>query len=126
MSSFSSLLLYCARFRNPTLEGIYKQTNSPGNESNGSFNKKLCNQNCILYNIPGRTGTNMLPETVKRLADDCPTIVALKDSTGNLDQLSTLRTIMPDEFDIYSGDDSMTLPILSVGGCGVTVVFLTQ
>ncbi len=76
----------------------------------------------ILYNIPGRTGINMQPETVKRIVDDCPNVVALKDSTGNLDQVSNLRKIMGPDFTIYSGDDSLTLPILSVGGSGVVSV----
>jgi 4-hydroxy-tetrahydrodipicolinate synthase len=76
----------------------------------------------ILYNIPGRTGINMQPETVKRIVDTCPNVVALKDSTGNLDQVSKLRKLMGPDFTIYSGDDSLTLPILSVGGSGVVSV----
>lgn len=76
----------------------------------------------ILYNIPGRTGINMQVETVKKIVDECPNIVALKDSTGNLDQVSNLRKIMGPDFTIYSGDDSLTLPILSVGGSGVVSV----
>lgn len=76
----------------------------------------------ILYNIPGRTGINMQVETVKRIVDECPNVVALKDSTGNLDQVSNLRKIMGPDFTIYSGDDSLTLPILSVGGSGVVSV----
>ncbi len=76
----------------------------------------------ILYNIPGRTGINMQVETVKKIVDECPNVVALKDSTGNLDQVSNLRKIMGPDFTIYSGDDSLTLPILSVGGNGVVSV----
>lgn len=76
----------------------------------------------ILYNIPGRTGINMQVETVKRIVYECPNVVALKDSTGNLDQVSNLRKIMGPDFTIYSGDDSLTLPILSVGGSGVVSV----
>lgn len=76
----------------------------------------------ILYNIPGRTGINMQPETVKRIVDECPNVVALKDSTGNLDQVSKVRKLMGPDFTIYSGDDSLTLPILAVGGSGVISV----
>lgn len=76
----------------------------------------------ILYNIPGRTGVNIQPETVLRLANDCPNIVAIKDATGSLDSVSVLRTLLPRDFAVYSGDDSLTLPVMSVGGDGVISV----
>jgi 4-hydroxy-tetrahydrodipicolinate synthase len=75
----------------------------------------------MLYNIPGRTGQNLLPETVARLAE-IPSIVAIKEASGNLDQVSQIRCLTPPEFQIYSGDDSLTLPILSVGGAGVVSI----
>lgn len=75
----------------------------------------------ILYNIPGRTGQNLLPETVARLAET-PNIVAIKEASGNLDQASQVRLLTPPEFTIYSGDDSMTLPLLAIGGTGVISV----
>jgi 4-hydroxy-tetrahydrodipicolinate synthase len=75
----------------------------------------------ILYNIPGRTGQNLLPETVAHLAE-IPNIVAVKEASGNLDQVSQVRRLTPPEFSIYSGDDSLTLPMLAVGGQGVISV----
>lgn len=75
----------------------------------------------VLYNIPGRTGQNMLPETIARLAQ-VENIVAIKEATGNLDQASEIRRLTPEEFQIYSGDDSLTLPLLAVGGKGVISV----
>ncbi|WP_448525464.1 4-hydroxy-tetrahydrodipicolinate synthase [Parathermosynechococcus lividus] len=75
----------------------------------------------MLYNIPGRTGQNLLPETVVHLAE-LPNIVAIKEASGNLDQASALRSQLPDTFRIYSGDDSLTLPLLAVGGYGVVSV----
>ncbi|MEG4303539.1 4-hydroxy-tetrahydrodipicolinate synthase [Microcoleus sp. D3_18a_C4] len=75
----------------------------------------------MLYNIPGRTGQNMLPETVARLAQ-IPNIVAVKEASGNLDQTSQIRCLTSPEFAIYSGDDSLTLPMLAVGGSGVVSV----
>nr|WP_199314076.1 MULTISPECIES: 4-hydroxy-tetrahydrodipicolinate synthase [Cyanophyceae] len=75
----------------------------------------------ILYNIPGRTGQNLLPETVARLAE-IPNIIAVKEASGNLDQVSQVRRLTPAEFSIYSGDDSLTLPMLAVGGQGVISV----
>ncbi len=75
----------------------------------------------MLYNIPGRTGINMAAETVARLAE-IPNIVAIKEASGNIDQASQIRRLTPPEFAIYSGDDSLTLPLLAVGGKGVVSV----
>jgi len=75
----------------------------------------------MLYNIPGRTGQNLLPETVASLAE-ISNIIAIKEATGNLDQASQIRCITPAEFSIYSGDDSLTLPLMAVGAVGVVSV----
>lgn len=75
----------------------------------------------MLYNIPGRTGQNLLPETVAQLAA-IPNIVAIKEASGNLDQVSQVRHVTPSEFAIYSGDDSLTLPMLALGCYGVVSV----
>jgi 4-hydroxy-tetrahydrodipicolinate synthase len=75
----------------------------------------------MLYNIPGRTGQNLLPETIARLAE-IPNIVAVKEASGNLDQVSQIRRSTAPEFTIYSGDDSLTLPMLAVGAKGVVSV----
>jgi 4-hydroxy-tetrahydrodipicolinate synthase len=75
----------------------------------------------ILYNIPGRTGQDMKAETVARLAE-IPNIVAIKEASGNLDQASQIRAMTPASFAIYSGDDSLTLPLLAVGSAGVVSV----
>jgi 4-hydroxy-tetrahydrodipicolinate synthase len=75
----------------------------------------------LLYNIPGRTGQNLQPETVARLAK-VNNIVGIKESTGNIDQASEIRRLTPKEFQIYSGDDYMTLPLLAIGAKGVVSV----
>ena len=75
----------------------------------------------MLYNVPGRTGQSLAPETVMRLAE-VSNIVAIKEASGSLDQASDIRRSTPPEFGIYSGDDSLTLPILAIGGCGVVSV----
>ena len=75
----------------------------------------------MVYNIPGRSSVNLLPETVARLAE-IANIVAVKEASGNLDQASQIRRITPPEFQIYSGDDSLTLPMLAVGATGVVSV----
>ncbi|MEO1590456.1 MAG: 4-hydroxy-tetrahydrodipicolinate synthase [Cyanobacteria bacterium J06632_22] len=75
----------------------------------------------LLYNVPGRTGCNLLPETVAKLAQ-IPNIVALKQANGNLDQASEIRRLCPPELALYSGEDSLTLPMLSLGARGVVSV----
>jgi 4-hydroxy-tetrahydrodipicolinate synthase len=73
----------------------------------------------VLYNIPGRTGSNILPETIARLGE-LPTIVAVKEATGSLDQASQIAALS--NLTILSGDDSLTLPLMSIGGRGVVSV----
>ncbi|MFH7026895.1 MAG: 4-hydroxy-tetrahydrodipicolinate synthase [Heteroscytonema crispum UTEX LB 1556] len=75
----------------------------------------------LLYNIPGRTGQNLQPETVARLAE-VKNIVGIKEASGNLDQVSEIRRLTSQEFQIYSGDDSLTLPMLAIGAKGVVSV----
>jgi 4-hydroxy-tetrahydrodipicolinate synthase len=75
----------------------------------------------VLYNVPGRTGVNLTAETTLRLAET-PGIVGIKEASGNLDQISQVVAGAPDGFAVLSGDDSLTLPIVSVGGAGVVSV----
>ena len=74
----------------------------------------------VVYNIPGRTASNILPETLARMAAECPTIVAVKEATGSLDQASQIAALT--DLTILSGDDSLTLPLMSIGGKGVVSV----
>ena len=76
----------------------------------------------ILYNIASRTGVNIEPETIARLASDCKNIVAVKEASGSLDQMSRVKQLCPRNFDLMSGDDSLTLPVLSIGGTGIISV----
>jgi 4-hydroxy-tetrahydrodipicolinate synthase len=75
----------------------------------------------MVYNIPGRTGQNLFPETVIRLSE-IANVVAIKEASGNLDQVSQIRRSTPDDFAIYAGDDSLTLPLLAIGAQGVVSV----
>lgn len=75
----------------------------------------------ILYNVPGRTGSNILPSTIARLAE-IKNIVAVKEASGSLDQVSEIIRLTSSDFLVYSGDDSLTLPILSLGGAGIISV----
>ena len=80
-----------------------------------------CDLPMMLYNIPGRTGQALAPETIAALAK-LDGIVAIKESTGNIDIASQIRQLTPPDFKIYAGDDSLTLPILAIGGSGVVSV----
>ncbi len=74
----------------------------------------------VVYNIPGRTGSNILPETIVRLAEEIPRIVAVKEASGSMDQSSQIAVAT--DLTILSGDDSLTLPLLAIGGRGVISV----
>jgi 4-hydroxy-tetrahydrodipicolinate synthase len=76
----------------------------------------------ILYNIAGRTGVNIEPATIAQLAKDCKNIVAVKEASGSLEQMQVIKHLCPKGFTLLSGDDTLTLPILSVGGAGVISV----
>jgi len=76
----------------------------------------------IMYNIPGRTGVNMAVETVAELANKYKNIVAIKQSYGDLDAVTEMKIACPEDFLIYSGDDSLTIPMLSLGAYGVISV----
>ncbi|MBI4657054.1 MAG: 4-hydroxy-tetrahydrodipicolinate synthase [Elusimicrobia bacterium] len=76
----------------------------------------------ILYNIPGRTGVNMMPQTVLKLRQACKNIIGIKEASGNLDQVSEIINILDKDFSVMSGDDSLTLPMMSVGARGVISV----
>ncbi|MBD2101297.1 4-hydroxy-tetrahydrodipicolinate synthase [Leptolyngbya sp. FACHB-261] len=99
-------------YNKPPQEGLYQHFKAIAQASDLPM---------MLYNIPGRTGCNLEPETVARLAE-VPGIVAIKEASGNLDQVSQIRRLTPATFDIYSGDDSLTLPMMAVGAKGVVSV----
>lgn len=99
-------------YNKPPQEGFYQHFKAIAESSDLPF---------IIYNVPGRTGTNILPETLARLAE-IPNIKAVKESSGNLDQISEICRVTPDDFWVYSGDDGITLPVLAVGGVGIVSV----
>lgn len=77
---------------------------------------------CILYNVPSRTGCNILPETAVKLAKEVDNIVAIKEASGNISQIAKLAQLADGCIDIYSGNDDQIVPIMSVGGLGVISV----
>ena len=106
------IMLVVPYYSKPSQEGLYQHFKTIAAET------KLP---VLLYNIPGRTGINMEPETIARLSE-IDNIVAVKEASGKLDQVSKIRALAKEDFVIYSGDDSLTLPILAVGGYGIISV----
>ncbi len=109
----NGLLVVTPYYNKPTQEGLYQHYKAISSQTNLPI---------IIYNVPGRTGVNILPKTVARLAEDCSNIVAIKEASGNLDQVSEIIRLLGDGFDVLSGDDSLTLPMLAVGARGVISV----
>ena len=99
----------------------YNKTTQRGLEASFRAIANESEKPCILYNVPSRTGLNMLPETVAALADH-PMIAAVKEAGGNLSQVARIRRLCGEEITVYSGNDDQTVPILSVGGQGVISV----
>lgn len=100
-------------YNKPTQEGLYQHFKAVAE----SADIKL-----ILYNIAGRTAVNIEPATVARLAKDCKNIVGVKEASGSLEQMQMTKLLCPKDFLLLSGDDALTLPLLSVGGVGVISV----
>jgi 4-hydroxy-tetrahydrodipicolinate synthase len=107
-----ALLLTCPYYNKPSQRGLLAHFHAIADGVNLPQ---------VLYNIPGRTGINLLPETVAELAKH-PNIVGVKEASGNLEQMARIRLLCPPDFDLLSGDDVLTLPILSIGGVGVISV----
>lgn len=107
------LLVVGPYYNKPTQEGYYQHFAAVA---------KATKLPIIVYNVPGRTGGNIAPETVARLAADFSNIVAIKEAAGNVAQTAELYRVLPEDFSIYSGDDGLILPFLSVGACGLISV----
>jgi 4-hydroxy-tetrahydrodipicolinate synthase len=100
-------------YNKPTQEGQYQHFKAVG---------EAIDIPVVLYNIPSRTGTNLEPKTIARLAQDVPTIQAAKESSGVLSQITELINMMPISFKVFAGDDPIALPVISVGGAGLVSV----
>lgn len=100
-------------YNKPTQEGLYRHFKAVAESADVDV---------ILYNIAGRTAVNIEPATIARLASDCKNIVGVKEASGSLSQMQTIKQLCPKDFLLISGDDALLLPILSVGGVGVISV----
>ena len=101
-------------YNKPSQEGMYRHFKAIADSTTMPI---------YLYNVPGRTGVNMQPETTIRLANDCKNIIGFKAASGNLDQIKRLIDNKPDTLDVLSGDDGLTYDIMKAGGVGVISVF---
>jgi 4-hydroxy-tetrahydrodipicolinate synthase len=113
LNDFDAVLSVSPYYNKPTQEGIYRHFKTLAQTSDIPF---------ILYNVPGRTGSNMEPETVLRLANDCSNIVGIKEAAGDMTQVKRLIDKMPSDFLVISGDDFTALPTVLEGGAGVISV----
>lgn len=107
------VLVVTPYYNKPTQEGLYQHYKQVSEESDLPI---------IVYNVPSRTGCNILPKTVARLVKERKNIVGIKEASGNLDQVTEIQRLCGDDFDIVSGDDSLTFPMLAIGAKGVISV----
>jgi 4-hydroxy-tetrahydrodipicolinate synthase len=106
-------LLVAPYYNKPSQEGLFRHFKAIADATSLPI---------MLYNIPGRCGVDILPETVVRLAKQCRNIVSIKEASGSVERVGELRRNLPDAFTILSGDDSLTLPFMAVGAVGVVSV----
>ena len=111
--SVNGALLVAPYYNKPSQEGLFRHFEAIA---------KSTSLPLILYNIPGRCGVDIAADTVVRLAEACSNIVSIKEASGSVDRVSELVRRVPNEFTVLSGDDSLTLPFLSVGALGVVSV----
>ena len=113
MDDADALLCVVPYYNKPTQEGMYAHFKAIAEATELPI---------ILYNVPGRTGVNMLPETTLRLAADFKNIVGIKEASGNVEQIEYILRHRPEGFKVFSGDDGITLPLIKSGADGVISV----
>lgn len=107
------VLSVCPYYNKPSQEGLYQHFKTIAAATALPV---------VLYNVPGRTGVNLKAETTVRLAHDCKNIVAIKEASGSLEQVDEIIKNKPRDFDVISGDDALTFPMISCGAVGVISV----
>ncbi|MBR2202624.1 MAG: 4-hydroxy-tetrahydrodipicolinate synthase [Prevotella sp.] len=113
MSGVDGLLSVCPYYNKPSQEGLYQHFKAIAGAT------KLP---VVLYNVPGRTGVNLKPETTCRLANDCDNIVAIKEASGSIEQVDEIIKLKPADFEVLSGDDAITFHMIATGAVGVISV----
>ena len=110
------ILSVCPYYNKPSQEGLYQHFKAIAAAA------ATRNLSVVLYNVPGRVGVNMTAETTLRLANECENIVAIKEASGNFTQIDDIIKNKPDNFDVISGDDGITFPLITLGAVGVISV----
>ena len=113
LSGYSAILSVNPYYNKPNQEGLYQHFKAIAEASPLPI---------MLYNIPGRTGVNMVPETIARLANDFSNIIGVKEASGNLEQMERVKAVTPSDFLLISGDDGLTVEVIKRGGAGVISV----
>ena len=113
MDDADAILSVVPYYNKPTQEGMYAHFKAISEATEMPI---------ILYNVPGRTGVNMLPETTLRLAADCKNVVGIKEASGYVEQIEYILRNRPEGFKVFSGDDGITLPLVKSGADGVISV----
>ena len=113
MEDVDALLSVVPYYNKPTQAGMYAHFKAIADATDVPI---------ILYNVPGRTGVNMLPDTTLRLASDCKNVVGIKEASGNVEQIEYILRNRPEDFKVFSGDDGITLPLIKSGADGVISV----
>ncbi len=112
-SGIDGILSVCPYYNKPSQEGLYQHFKAVAAATELPV---------VLYNVPGRTGINLKPETTCRLAKDCKNIVAIKEASGSLEQVDEIIKYKPNDFEVISGDDALTFPMIACGAVGVISV----
>lgn len=112
-TGIDGVLSICPYYNKPTQEGLYRHFCAISEASPLPI---------VLYNVPGRTGVNLTADTTLRLAADCDNIVAIKEASGNMTQILDILHRKPADFDVFSGDDALTLDMMKAGAVGVISV----
>lgn len=112
-AGYDAVLSVCPYYNKPNQEGLYRHFKALSDASPLPI---------VLYNIQGRTGVNMLPETVARLAAECDNIIGIKEASGNIGQMERVHELAPEGFALISGDDGLTVDAMRRGGVGVISV----
>ena len=110
------ILSVCPYYNKPSQEGLYQHFKAVAAAAASR------NLSVVLYNVPGRVGVNMTAETTLRLANECENIVAIKEASGNFSQIDDIIKNKPKNFDVISGDDGITFPLITLGAVGVISV----
>lgn len=113
LDGFDGVLIVAPYYNKPTQEGLYQHFVAVSDASPLPV---------VLYNVPGRTGVNLTAATTIRIAEDCENVVAIKEASGNLAQIDAIIAGAPDGFEVISGDDALTYPLLSLGATGLISV----